>query len=193
MSLTDVWLDCDPGCDDAFAILLCAFSPKLNLLGISTVSGNHAITKMTTNTLKILNLIGYVTKPSEIAHSDLNEVNLWDCQRIGGLKVPVIEGCGVPFLGKPIEASHIHGESGLEGDFPSVPTHAVEYVQAIGKQKLHFTTQIYQYFKSLSKKITILAIGPLTNVALLLFNHPEVKDLVEKVVFMGGSMTLGNL
>jgi non-specific riboncleoside hydrolase len=42
--------------------------------------------------------------------------------------------------------------------------------------------------KSIGKKITILAIGPLTNIGLLLFNHPDVKNYIEKLVFMGGSL-----
>lgn len=47
------WLDCDPGIDDAFAIVMCAFADNIDLIGISNVSGNHTIDKLTINTLKV--------------------------------------------------------------------------------------------------------------------------------------------
>ena len=50
---TKVWLDCDPGIDDAFAIVLAAFSDAIDLIGISTVSGNQSIDKITFNALKV--------------------------------------------------------------------------------------------------------------------------------------------
>lgn len=111
---SNVWLDCDPGCDDAFAILLCAFDESINLLGISTVSGNQVIANMTKNTLNILQSIGFIAESVQDASSD-SSLTLADSLKLGGLKVPVIEGCGIPFLGKPVTASYIHGETGLEG------------------------------------------------------------------------------
>ena len=50
---TKTWIDCDPGIDDAFAIVLAAFSEKIDLIGISTVSGNQSIDKITYNALKV--------------------------------------------------------------------------------------------------------------------------------------------
>jgi purine nucleosidase len=50
---TKAWLDCDPGLDDAFAIVLAAFSDAIDLIGISTVSGNQTIDKITYNALKV--------------------------------------------------------------------------------------------------------------------------------------------
>lgn len=47
------WLDCDPGLDDAFAIVMSAFSDAIELIGISTVSGNQTVEKLTINTLKV--------------------------------------------------------------------------------------------------------------------------------------------
>ena len=47
------WLDCDPGLDDAFAIVMCAFSDAIDLIGISNVSGNQTVDKLTINTLKV--------------------------------------------------------------------------------------------------------------------------------------------
>ncbi len=92
------------------------------------------------------------------------------------------------FLNDYYELNCSHGEYGITGDFPSVPQHAIDFVAKISSEQIHFTTQIYNYLKSLGKKITILAIGPLTNIGLLLFNHPDVKNYIEKLVFMGGSL-----
>lgn len=55
---TPVWLDSDVGHDDSFAIILAGHSPKLNLLGISTVHGNQTVENTTLNTLKIVSISG---------------------------------------------------------------------------------------------------------------------------------------
>ena len=89
--VTNVWLDCDPGHDDAFAILLCAFSNKINLLGISTVSGNQLIGHMTSNTLKILNSIGFISESKTGIKTD-KTLEFSECKNIGGIRCPVIEG-----------------------------------------------------------------------------------------------------
>ena len=59
------WLDCDPGHDDSFAILLASFSKNINIIGISTVSGNQTIEKTHLNALNVLNLIGNVKREQE--------------------------------------------------------------------------------------------------------------------------------
>lgn len=53
-----VWLDCDPGHDDAMAIMLAGWSPALKLLGISTVASNQVVEKTTRNALDVLDLCG---------------------------------------------------------------------------------------------------------------------------------------
>lgn len=58
MSHIDVWLDCDPGVDDVFAIILAASHPNINLIGISTTSGNTTIENTTRNTLNVLSMLG---------------------------------------------------------------------------------------------------------------------------------------
>lgn len=93
MEKKKIILDCDPGHDDAIAILLAGFSPKIHLLGISVASGNQTIEKTARNTLNIC--------------------------RYFNIDVPIAVGCSRPLVALPMICSQIHGESGLDGfDFP---------------------------------------------------------------------------
>lgn len=92
MATETVWLDCDPGHDDAFAILLAAYSPKIKLIGVSTVAGNQLIEKTTNNALNVLNLIG--------------------CTNENGLDYPLIQGSRKPLLRSGVICDEIHGQSG---------------------------------------------------------------------------------
>ena len=94
-----VILDCDPGHDDALAILLAA--KHLDVLGLTTVAGNQHIDKVTTNALKILEF-------SEMTH------------------IPVAKGCELPLVKPPMYAPEVHGESGLDGPALPIPTTPLE-------------------------------------------------------------------
>ncbi|KAF3937081.1 hypothetical protein ABW19_dt0206868 [Dactylella cylindrospora] len=102
-----VWLDCDPGHDDAFAILLSATHPFFNLLGISTIHGNASLDKVTYNALSILTAIG---KPD----------------------IPVHPGSRKPFMRPAIHAPDIHGSTGIDGtDLMPTPTAAAQKMGAV--------------------------------------------------------------
>jgi inosine-uridine nucleoside N-ribohydrolase len=109
MTPTPIILDCDPGHDDAIAILLALASPEIELVGVTTVSGNQTLDKTTANALRVLELAG---------RGD----------------IPVYAGADAPFMRKRDVAAHVHGESGLDGpDLPAAsnavqPQHAVEYL-----------------------------------------------------------------
>ena len=92
--LTPVILDCDPGHDDAIALLLALASPELVLLGVTTTYGNQTLAKTTANALRVLELAG---------RQD----------------VPVAAGSDRPLVREPVVAAHVHGESGLGG--PALP------------------------------------------------------------------------
>ena len=87
---TPIILDCDPGHDDAIAILLALASPEVELRGITTVHGNQTLEKTTLNALRVLELAG---------RSD----------------VPVARGADRPLVRELSVAAHVHGESGLDG------------------------------------------------------------------------------
>jgi purine nucleosidase len=85
----DLLIDCDPGIDDAIALLLAFGSPEFNLLGITTVGGNVPLVHTHTNARKI-------------------------CELAGVLNVPVAAGCGRPLVRSQVtRAEYVHGETGL--------------------------------------------------------------------------------
>jgi inosine-uridine nucleoside N-ribohydrolase len=102
-------LDCDPGHDDAIAILLALASPEVELVGVTTVHGNQTLEKTTDNALRVLEFVG---------RSD----------------VPVARGAERPLTREPSPAAHVHGESGLDGPVLPAATarptdeHAVDFL-----------------------------------------------------------------
>jgi inosine-uridine nucleoside N-ribohydrolase len=106
---TPIILDCDPGHDDAIALMLAVASPELELVGVTTVSGNQTLPKTTTNALRVLELVG---------RGD----------------IPVHAGAAGPLVREQHVAADVHGESGLDGpDLPQPSTtakeqHAVDFL-----------------------------------------------------------------
>src|SRR3954454_1517194 len=150
---TAILLDCDPGHDDAIAILLALGSPELELRGITTVAGNRTLEKTTANAIRVL----------ELAEVELS----------------VAAGADRPLVRDPYVAAYVHGETGLDGpDLPpplgeAVSEHAVDFLA----QRVAGTT--------------LVATGPLTNVALMLARHPEARP--DRLVLMGGAIAEGNV
>src|SRR2546421_12151499 len=91
---TPILLDCDPGHDDAIALLLALASPEVELLGVTTVAGNQTVEKTTANAIRVL----------ELAERG---------------DIPVAAGAGRPLIREPFVAAYVHGESGLDG--PELP------------------------------------------------------------------------
>jgi len=100
--VTEVLLDCDPGHDDAIALLLALASPEIELVGVTTVAGNQTLDKTTRNALKVLELAG---------RGD----------------VPVAAGADRPLVRALRTAANVHGETGLDGpDLPEPTTRPVD-------------------------------------------------------------------
>jgi inosine-uridine nucleoside N-ribohydrolase len=102
-------LDCDPGHDDAIALLLALASPEVELLGVTTVHGNQTLAKTTANALKLLEFVGRT-------------------------EIPVAAGADRPLRREAFVAAYVHGESGMDGPALPPPTgapidqHAVDFI-----------------------------------------------------------------
>jgi purine nucleosidase len=152
-------IDCDPGHDDALALLLAVGDPRARLLGVTTVAGNQTLDKTTRNALRVLALAG-------------------------ASGVPVAAGCDRPLVGDLTVADDIHGASGLDGPDLDVPV-----AEPVG---VHAVELMRQLITGAAEPVTVVATGPLTNVALLLSRHPEITPGIRRIVFMGGSTGRGN-
>lgn len=101
-----------------------------------------------------------------------------------GETTPVARGCERPLVRKLEDASHIHGHSGLDGYQFDEPQQKPLEKQAV--------EAIRDLLQTSPEKITLVTIGPLTNIALLLIQYPQCKDKIERIVMMGGSASRGN-
>jgi inosine-uridine nucleoside N-ribohydrolase len=152
-------LDCDPGHDDALALVLGLARPELELLAVTTVAGNAGLVATTNNALRVLTLVGRTD-------------------------IPVAAGAAGPLMRPLHVALDVHGASGLEGaDLPEAtvaarPEGAIELLRATLEQS--------------PVPVTIAAVGPLTNIALLLRTHPHLVDRIASIRIMGGAITEGN-
>jgi len=150
-------IDCDPGHDDAMAILLALGSPEVELRGITTVAGNQTLDKTTRNALVVL----------EVA---------------GRTDIPVAAGAEKPLRRELRTAAHVHGDTGLDGPAPIEPS-----TRPVDAHAADFLAELIE------PGVVLVPTGPLTNVALLLERHPDVKDRLERIVWMGGSIGEGNV
>ncbi|MDR0519615.1 MAG: nucleoside hydrolase [Clostridiales Family XIII bacterium] len=156
-------IDCDPGHDDAIAILLAVrngvASGKLDIRGITTVAGNSEVDNTTRNALKVLNFAGI--------HD-----------------IPVYKGCAKPMMRELyyMTGAIIHGEDGLGGPSISAPTQAQEKEHAV-----EYLTKALRPNGSADKTV-VVATGPLTNIAAALTLAPEIIEGIEKFVIMGGAV-----
>jgi pyrimidine-specific ribonucleoside hydrolase len=155
---TPVIIDCDPGHDDAIALLLALASPEVTLLGVTTVHGNQTLEKTTPNAIRVLDLAGRA-------------------------EVEVAAGAARPLVRELTVASHVHGDSGLDG--PALPPASRA---PGGEGAVEFMARS---IAASPVPVTLVPTGPLTNIAQLLERTGGAN--VERIVLMGGAIGEGNM
>ena len=152
-------MDCDPGRDDAIALMMMGRTEKYELLGITTVAGNHTVDHTFNNAQR---LSAYL-----------------------GIKAPVYRGCEGPLIRESIIAPEIHGDTGLDGfEEQCMPEHT---------ETEHAVIWMINTLSAAAEPVTLLVTGPMTNIAMALRLAPGIVPHIERIVFMGGSMALGNI
>jgi inosine-uridine nucleoside N-ribohydrolase len=152
-------IDCDPGHDDAFALLVAVARPELDLLAVTTVGGNGDLEKVTENARRVLTLAG-------------------------ASRIPVGAGADRPLAGELEPSVEVHGESALDGAELPEPEAPLDERGAIGL--------LADVLRAAESPVTVVATGPLTNVATLLESRPDLRSSIAEIVLMGGSADTGN-
>jgi pyrimidine-specific ribonucleoside hydrolase len=159
VAVTPFILDCDPGHDDALAIMLAIASPEVDLLGVTTVAGNTLMENATRNALIVLDM---VNRPD----------------------IPVHSGSARPLVRELRTAASMHGDGGLDGPVPASPSRSVSSTDAFGF--------IENILSSATQPVTLVATGPLTNMAKVVTDLGHLHHMIKELVFMGGAIGLGN-
>ncbi|MDO5617887.1 nucleoside hydrolase [Kocuria sp.] len=156
-----VLIDCDPGVDDALALMLAHGSPEIDVLAVTTCGGNQTLEKVTRNALSLADELGMD----------------W---------IPVAAGAARPLVREPLTAGHVHGDTGLGLVELPDPQHTLDERHAV---EVIAQTVLGQE----PGEVTIIATGPLTNLALAIRQYPDIVEHVQEVVLMGGGVNTGNL
>ncbi len=151
-------IDTDPGVDDAMAIAYALSHPDIELLALTTVFGNTHLDGTTRNAR-------------------------WLLEQFGATKVDVARGAGVPLIqaARP-HAEFVHGADGIGNIYPAGPTRHAD---------LHFESAaeyIIAAARARPGEITLVAVGPLTNIAAALALEPALPALLQSLVIMGGTL-----
>jgi len=161
-----VLIDCDVGVDDALALILAFHSPELEVKAVTGVNGNVPLDQVFENIQKVLSLIRPQAKPL------------------------ITKGADRPLRGKTLYAHSVHGRSGLgeanielrkgEAWWVIAPNPADELIPSMARQY--------------PNEVTLIATGPLTNLALALQKDPAGMKKLKDVAIMGGAVrTRGNI
>ncbi len=161
-----VIIDCDVGVDDALALILAFHSPELEVKAVTGVNGNVPLEKVFENIQKVLSLIQPLIKPM------------------------IAKGADRPLSGEAIHAHSVHGVDGLGG--AKIHAETGEPYWSLSQDSSY--DLIIKMALQNPYEITLIAIGPLTNLALAIQKNREAMRKLKEIVIMGGAVhTKGNI
>lgn len=159
MTVKKILLDCDPGLDDALALILAHGDPLIDLVGVTTVGGNVKLANTTKNALELREYVGF-------------------------LDVPISAGASGPLVRETRNAAEVHGVGGL-GD-------VILPAATLPVTGMHAVDHIVETLGDAPGEVHLVAVGPLTTIALALRQEPRITEWAASFTIMGGSFTRGN-
>jgi inosine-uridine nucleoside N-ribohydrolase len=159
---TKLILDVDTGTDDAVALMLAALHPDLELVAATTVNGNNPVANCTDNTLRVFDLLG---RP-----------------------IPVHEGAATPLVRDdfPIPRAELHRRGSMHGRELPIPA------PRSTRQAQRAVDFLIETYLAATEPITLVAVGPLTNIAMAIKAEPRIVERIPQTVIMGGAHAAGN-
>ncbi|REJ69140.1 MAG: nucleoside hydrolase [Planctomycetota bacterium] len=154
-----VILDVDPGIDDAVALAMALFDPRLEVIAVTATAGNVSAEQATSNVQAII-------------------------EKLDPPRLPRIGAAREPTGGRLADARHIHGNDGLG----NIGVEVAELHQRHPSDKV-----IVEEVRAAPDAVTIVALGPLTNVARAMARDPELATMVGALHMMGGALGAGNV
>ncbi|KAH8550756.1 putative nucleoside hydrolase [Umbelopsis sp. PMI_123] len=190
-------LDCDPGIDDVLALILALRSPELKILAVTLTHGNTTLQNVKRNAVTTLDVMAAQHRHDQALG------------RQSYKQSPVLAvGRETPLDSDQVFATEFHGEDGLGNIYAKglheAPTdwehkllHAAEKE---GAEDSPFETTprdaadeiLYQLANADPLTVTIVAIGPLTNLALAIRRDPKTFSRAKSIVILGGALVAGN-
>ncbi|ONI45226.1 hypothetical protein AN641_04435 [Candidatus Epulonipiscioides gigas] len=172
MEKIKIILDVDTGSDDAIAIITALLSDELNVLGITTVNGNKPVENTTENTLRVLDAIGS--------------------------KVPVYRGCCTTLISElsPARVSRVGAEETIDENGEVVAYHSEYLNLPSAKNKAQDKSAVCYIIETIMNSdddISIVAVGPLTNIATAMRAEPRIINKIKRIVLMGGGYKVANV
>ncbi len=158
-----VILDTDPGVDDAMAIALCVVHPEIELMALTTVFGNVSVEQSTRNAQYVLDVFG-------------------------SIHTVVSQGEAQPVIQPPRPHSEsVHGDDGLGNCYDEARVLNQDAAHA-NLHPLSAADYIIEQTRQFPGEITLIAVGPLSNVAQALAREPQLPALLRGLIIMGGAL-----
>ena len=150
-----VIIDCDPGIDDAMALCMALFDPRLEVIAVTAVGGNCSPAQATRNVQAIV-------------------------EQLDPPRWPRLGAASMPDDGLPVDGRHLHGVDGLGGaHFDVAELHHLHPAEKVLCDQIRDNSE---------GSVTIVALGPMTNIARAFQRDPELPSMVGQIVMMGGAV-----